>query len=262
MSFSSDSQQFVPSGRSRNAGWIVAGILGAVLVVVLVGVAFLLGQRSGVAPEPVAATEQVQSAVPPTPVPSTAASPTPSPTVATPGGKIVIGPSSGTASVCKGGSGTDVSVVLDAQKDSPITPEGAVEFSAAALRWALKWPAPSDAEFEIAEKQLFASDADEKVTSLQGLYKEFQPNYTSSVIDLATDGRYHIDSVNEDRVIVSFFYRLVQTPASDEPFHTVNTVTVRATEKGWQLVTIGGRNLHLPDELQETGTPFADLGDC
>ncbi len=254
----------VPSGRSRNAGWIVAGILGAVLVVALVGGAFLLGQRSGVAPEPVAATEQAQSTMPPTPVPSTAASPTPSPspTVATPGGKILVGAGSGTASACKGGPGTDISMALDAQRNSPITPEGAAEFAAAALRWANRWPVPTDAEFDIAEKQLFAPDATQEVAGLRGLYAGYESEYTSESTDFATDGKYYIDSVIEDRVIVSFVYRPVRNPPIDAAQRGSQTLTVRATDKGWQLVSIGSDNLHDPNELWEIGTPFADLGEC
>lgn len=238
----SGEQRFVPKASIRT-GVIVATATGIALLGIVFLAAFLLGQNNG--------DDGVE-------FPQAIA---PSPT-ATPEAPVVIGAGSGTASACLGGPNTDITMLVRAQEKAPLTPQGAASFAAASFRWANRWPAPTPEEFDIAEEKIFAADATESVRELRGLYAEYEPDYSSEITDFATDGRYYVDRAEGDRAVVSLLYRKVTDPADNETSRFAQTVTLRATAAGWQLVDVGATVLHTPQELWDMGTPYDHLGMC
>ncbi len=243
----SGEQRFVPRPR-RRTGWIVAGAL--VVVVLVAGGAFMLGQHSG------------GDAPSPSNLSTNAAAPSVSQEPSQSQAPAIIGAGSGTASACLGGPNTDITMLVAAQDEAPLTPQGAAAFAAASFRWANRWPAPTPEEFDVAEEKIFAADASESVRDLRGLYAEYEPDYSSEITDFATDGRYYVDHAEGDRAVVSILYRKITEPSDNETGRFAQTVTLRATAAGWQLVDVGATVLHTPQELWDIGTPYDHLGMC
>lgn len=127
-----------PARRVARAGrnLFIALLVGAVLIVAIV-VAFVAG-RSTSTPSAAPTSE--------TPTHLSRGAPTTGSSDAAPTG-------------CLGGPGRDVSMLLNAQAAAPHSSFGAVEVAAAFLRWAYRYPYPTDAQADQVASRLVSSRA-------------------------------------------------------------------------------------------------------
>lgn len=163
-------------GRARvpRWGWVLLTVAAAVVSVALV-VAVLGSRGSGTTATTPAG---VQPPVPGRPIP---AAPLPPGTPGTTGG-LVDG--------CLGGHGADLdAVMLAAQHQAPLTPEGAASFAATFARWSTQTPSPSR-QLDTA-KQILASDATAAVRPSLSATVD-RPGWTLAVY--TASGSFHVES--------------------------------------------------------------------
>lgn len=153
---------------------------------------------------------------------------------------------------CLGGV-TDLDrAVLDAQRQAPITAEGAAEFTATLMRWAFLTPA-SPRQAEIAP-QILADDATTKARELSGT---IDPEGTTSALDF-TEGRYYIESFNGSTAVVSYLAGLRGTKDGQtvRPALVGGGVHLRAVNDVWRYEDLTfTREIR---EMERLGTQYAE----
>jgi len=227
-------------------GWVLLTVAAAVVIVALV-VAVLGSRGSGTT---ATAPAGVQPPVSGGPVP---AAPIPTGTPGT-GGGLVDG--------CLGGHGPDLdAVVLAAQHQAPLTPEGAASFAATFARWVLQIPSPP--HFADTATQIFAPDASPSVRKPLSRAEETARVGFSLAAD-TTSGSFHVESFtgtgSSSVAVVTFQVRWTGTQNGEAGDPAVATSTLRLTAPGgtWHLQdSTQGRS---EADMAQVGTAYA--GGC
>ncbi len=211
-------------------------VVGAAVVVALIGVGVAVGVNLGrggtqPAPEPTTASPAPQT-------PSTPATSAP-PTVAGVDG-------------CLGGDSRSPQAVLDAQKAAPQTPEGAVSFVIAFARWGAQKPVVPSAE--IAELDGAATTVENFAGSFDTLGNVDVPQFNLTSVN----GFYRVESFTETTAKVTLMMPLVINDAIDPTLNFMPTYDVEWTERGWVVVASSSE----PDREKLRTTGSAIPGGC
>lgn len=188
-------------------------VVGAAVVVALIGVGVAVGVNLGrggtqPAPEPTTASPAPQT-------PSTPATSAP-PTVAGVDG-------------CLGGDSRSPQAVLDAQKTAPQTPEGAVSFAIAYARWIAQKPTVPAAEQEqlrgvVTDPTQLAAD----VASFENA--EFAQFHITS-----SNGYYRVESFDDTTATVTLMLPLVVNNAVDPTLRLTPSTVLQWGDAGWMI---------------------------
>jgi len=149
---------------------------------------------------------------------------------------------------CLAGDARSPQTVLDAQKEAPQTPEGAVSFVATFARWIAQKPAvPADELAQIDGKASTMPNLADSAASFANA--EVAQFHTTTI-----NGYYRIESVNEDssRVAVTVMLPLVINDAIDPTLRFTPSVAVEWTDAGW--VVVEDLDTSGTDSLPTTGT--------
>jgi len=227
-------------------GWVLLTVAAAVVIVALVVV--LLGSRGTgtTATAPVG----VQPPGPGGPVP---AAPSPTGTPGT-GGGLVDG--------CLGGHGPDLdAVMLAAQHQAPLTPEGAASFAATFARWVMQ--TPSSPHFAETARQMAASDADPSVRSGLSIAEE-SARVGWNLAANTTNGTYHVESFtgSGSSAVAVVTYQVgwtgTKNGAAADPALVSSTLRLTAAGGTWHVQnTTNGRP---QADMAQVGTAYA--GGC
>lgn len=160
---------------------------------------------------------------------------------------------------CLGGSGRDAAMVLAAQAQAQQTTSGAVEVSAAFVRWLNQFPYPSSVDIASIEKGSLSAQAPTKDLAgffatnpnlSGGLVKDGQTYYLSTL-----PGVWHVESASEGEVKASIGTALVIDGALSPTLKGSITVDVRWEDGRWKFVSSQGTRT--TQDLFSIGAPFA-----
>lgn len=102
---------------------------------------------------------------------------------------------------CLGGTGDLDQALLTAQREAPLTAEGAAAFTAALIRWTVAAPLPANKA--TTARQILTQDASADARRSASV---FDPGDIQGVVGRAdfADGRYYVESFDERTAIVSW----------------------------------------------------------
>lgn len=185
----STSLQPAPTDAGRRGlprwGWVLIGLLTVIAIVASTVAVFAARGRQVIVLPP----EPAPAAAPAAPAP-TSSSTAPA-TVPTPA-----------ADGCLGGATELDRAVLTAQRDAPLTPEGAAAFTATLVRWAIATPPPPYRAATVP--QVLAQDA--TATAEEFARNDQVPAGWLLTVDF-TDGQYYVESYDTQTAIVSYLGR-------------------------------------------------------
>ena len=169
-------------------------------------------------------------------------------------------PSAAAVTGCLGGEQRDAAMVRAAQDAADQSEVGAVEVSAAFVRWLNQYPYPADAEqvqqsalsAEAPTRDLVAFFSTEPDLS-GGLVPEEEPYWLSTV-----SGVYFVESADADAVTASIGTALVRDGELSPTLKGSITVTVSWEDGRWTFVRSEGTRT--TEDLFAIGTPFS--GGC
>lgn len=155
---------------------------------------------------------------------------------------------------CLGGPTELDQAVLTAQKEAPLTEDGAAAFAATVIRWAMTVPAPRY-QGETAEKVLVRT-ATASARNLSGTKDAADTTLRPSTVD----ARYYVESYDPTQAIVTLSAQITGTRGGTPQGQAdvSGSLTLVAVNGAWRLQDItDGRSV---EDLQRIGTVYA--GGC
>lgn len=190
----------------------------------------------------------------PTTAPSTSSSPEPSTSATT----------DAEPTGCLGGQNRDADMLLAAQSDAPHTSNGAVEMTAAIVRWMYRAPVPASNEIASVEGELFSNQANPQFRDLTSAY-ETSPNPSGGIVEegrafyISTiPGVWHLESYTDDTATVSVGGGYVIDGELSPQLRSSTTFELAWERGAWRLVK--GESPRPTQELFSLGTTFT--GGC
>lgn len=219
----------------RRRSWAI----GALIVVVLAAVTVIAVRVYSSGPDPDGVDRS-----------GTDATPAPAP----------VEPSASAVTGCLGGEQRDAAMVSAARESAEHSEAGAVEVSAAFVRWLNQYPYPEDAE----QLQQSAMSADAPTRDLVGFFAT-DPDLSGGLVGagepywLSTvSGVYYVEAAEPDLVTASIGTALVRDGELSPSLKGSITVTVSWEDGQWAFVRSEGTRT--TEDLFSIGTPFS--GGC
>lgn len=159
---------------------------------------------------------------------------------------------------CLGGDERDAAMVIAAQKASPKTSSGAVEFAAAMQRFLYQYPYPSADDATLASNTVIAKDAETRDLAAffatnpnisGGLVPDGETYYRSTI-----PGVWHLESYSNDQAVVSIGTGVVVAGELKTTVRGSITVTVVWEDGAWKFLTSSGTRT--TEDLYSVGTAF------
>lgn len=187
------------------------------------------------------------------------ATPTSSPTAtpsASTGGAVPTG--------CLAGGGLDAATLLATQRAATHDRTGAVEFAAALMRWAYRYPYPTSSDSAQVAGAVISSAAPASFRDLPGFFAG-SPNLSGGLVDnnveyrLSTvPGVWYLDASGVDQMTVSVGEAFVINGQLSSQLRASTTVVLRWEGGAWKADQLSGT--HTTEELFQIGTQF--IGGC
>jgi hypothetical protein len=226
----------------RKLPWILGGAL--VVVVLIFGLTYYFGSRTGVHSNPAETVPPASSAAPTEPASTSAADPAPT--------------------GCLGGEIRDAAMVLAAQKAAPHTSNGAVEVAAALVRWAYQYPYPSASDADQVSEAIVSSQAPANFRDLAAFYAS-NPNVSGGLVPDGVNysmstvpGVWHLESYSGDSAEVSIGTGLIEDGALSTTLRASATVALTWEDGMWKSGGLGATRT--TEELYSIGAAFT--GGC